>query len=92
TLSAKDDAIIKNQEEELELLKKIAHNGSANDPLGNGLFKKLFGKFGRRDGDGRGRSRSQSRRSKKSGRLERLKDKFRRKNPSTEPDVDEKAK
>ncbi|PIJ43330.1 hypothetical protein [Tatumella sp. OPLPL6] len=90
TLSAKDDAIIKNQEEELELLKKIAHNGSANDPLGNGLFKKLFGKFGRRDGAGR--SRSQSRRNKKSGRLERLKDKFRRKNPSTEPNVDEKAK
>lgn len=90
TLSAKDDVIIKNQEEELELLKKIAHNGSANDPLGNGLFKKLFGKFGRRDGAGR--SRSQSRRNKKSGRLERLKDKFRRKKPNTEPDVDEKAK
>ncbi|WP_241612933.1 hypothetical protein [Rosenbergiella epipactidis] len=89
TLSSKDDVIIKNQEEELDLLKKIAHNSAANDGIGKGLFKRLFG--GLLDRDGRTRRRK-SRRSRKANRIERIKDTFRRKKPDTESDSIEKSR
>lgn len=91
TLSAKDDVIIKNQEEELDLLKKIAHNGAANDGLegfGKNLFKKLFGRRGNKGRLSRReerRNRREERRARKNGTS--TEDKSPRKEPRSPKDV-----
>lgn len=80
TLAAKDDLILKNQEDEIDLLKKILHK-PANDNTAGSLFSRLFGGKGERGGifGGRGRKRRRSR-NKKKGFISSTRERFSRKN------------